>query len=220
MHYSQQFSGNDYASSKVRNSGAVLTGHFGIEEDPEMHSEFYIDKATLFSEPQTVFSLGRQLKDCLLRPDDIEIIVAPPPFGLFVALPLGIEMSCRVVHIEEHQNKLFVRRGSRRFIDGRKVLAVDSISISGGKLQTVSKLTEMLGGEVVERAVLIDRGASHPAYAAMNDRPTSLLRANLRIFHRSECPGCIAGTELSKEFGLASKTHGMMVEDSFGGRLR
>ena len=213
MHDSQQFQGNDYASSIIRNSGAVLTGHFSIESEPEMHSEFYISKQILFSTRPGLL-LGRQLKDFLLLPDEIEIIVAPPPFGLFVAIPLGEAMSRQVVQIDEYQGKLCLRRGAQKLIDGRKVLAVDCISISGGKLRAVSKLVALLGGIVVEQAVLIDRGAGHPTYAKLANRPTSLVLSKLPIVAKADCPDCVNKVGLSEEFGLASKAHGLMLEDS------
>ena len=82
---------------------------------------------------------------------------------------------------------------AQKLIADRKVLVVDCISVSGRKLEAISSLVKRLGGKVVERAVLIDRGISHPAYAGTS-RPTSLLQANMPITTPEERPTCIAGT--------------------------
>jgi len=137
--------------------------------------------------------LCKLLVEYLIKRKDIEVVVAPPSFGLHVAFPMALVLNANVVQIDGDQKGYSIRPSAQALIANRNVLVADCISVSGRTLNDISSLVKRLGGNVVERAVLIDRGISHPAYAGTS-RPTSLLQANMPITTPEECPTCIAGT--------------------------
>ena len=92
----------------------------------------------------------------------VDLVAGPTTGGVILAFETGRQLGVRSLFAEEvHDDDGTTRREFRRGFriePGERVLLVDDILTTGGSLLAMIPAVEAMGGEIVECAVLVDRG--------------------------------------------------------------
>jgi len=193
-----------------RASGALRDGHFQLKSG--RHADAYLEKFAVLSDPAVTSELcgfwaarfrGDAGEDGAPR---VDVVAGPTTGGVILAFETARQLGVRGIFAEEvrdadgSSHREF-RRGFR-IEPGERVLLVDDILTTGGSVLAMIPAVEAMGGEVVECAVLVDRGGGRSALTS----PASGRAYPLRALWRLElptwepgpatCPGCADGTPL------------------------
>jgi orotate phosphoribosyltransferase len=193
-----------------RASGALRDGHFQLKSG--RHADAYLEKFAVLSDPAVTSELcgfwaarfrGGAGEDGAPR---VDLVAGPTTGGVILAFETARQLGVRSIFAEEVRDAdggthREFRRGFR-IEPGERVLLVDDILTTGGSVLAMIPAVEAMGGEVVECAVLVDRGGGRSALTS----PASGRAYPLRALWRLElptwepgpatCPGCADGTPL------------------------
>jgi orotate phosphoribosyltransferase len=190
-----------------RASGAFREGHFQLKSG--RHGDAYVEKFAVLSDPAATSELCEfWAADVRDRDDEpmVELVAGPTTGGVILAFETGRQLGVRSIFAEEVRDddgttRREFRRGFR-IEPGERVLLVDDILTTGGSLLAMIPAVEAMGGEIVECAVLVDRGGGRttlvsPATGRIYPL-RSLWQLDLPTYvpGPDSCPRCADGTPL------------------------
>jgi orotate phosphoribosyltransferase len=151
-----------------RDSGAFREGHFLLKSG--RHGDAYVEKFAVLSDPAATSELCSYFAATVSGRDGdpplVDLVAGPTTGGVILAFETARQLGVRSIFAEEVRDddgrtRREFRRGFR-IEPGERVLLVDDILTTGGSLLAMIPAVEALGGEIVECAVLVDRGGGHP----------------------------------------------------------
>ena len=190
-----------------RASGAFREGHFQLKSG--RHGDAYVEKFAVLSDPAATSELCEFWAGDVRGHDDapmVELVAGPTTGGVILAFETARQLGVRSLFAEEVRDddgttRREFRRGFR-IEPGERVLLVDDILTTGGSLLAMLPAVEAMGGEIVECAVLVDRGGGRTTLTS----PTTGRVYPLRSLWQLElptyvpgadtCPRCADGTPL------------------------
>jgi orotate phosphoribosyltransferase len=190
-----------------RRSGALREGHFLFKSG--RHGDAYVEKFTVLSDPAATSELCGFW--AAAHRDDagasrVDLVAGPTTGGVILAFETGRQLGVRAIFAEEvRADDGSTRRVFRRGFTiepGQRVLLVDDILTTGGSLLAMIPAVEAMGGEIVECAVLVDRGGGRPSLTSPSSGRVYSLRALWRLDlptyepGSETCPLCADGTPL------------------------
>jgi orotate phosphoribosyltransferase len=190
-----------------RASGALREGHFLLKSG--RHSDAYLEKFAVLSDPAATSELcgfwAARHRDAELRPT-VDLVAGPTTGGVILAFETGRQLATPAIFAEEVRSAegpphREFRRGFR-IEPGQRVLLVDDILTTGGSLLAMIPAVEAMGGEIVECAVLVDRGGGLATLTSPRSGRVYPLRAlwvlDLPTYEAgaATCPRCADGTPL------------------------
>ena len=158
-----------------RASGAFREGHFQLKSG--RHGDAYVEKFAVLSDPAATSELcefwAADVRDRDGAPM-VELVAGPTTGGVILAFETGRQLGVRSLFAEEVRDddgttRREFRRGFR-IEPGERVLLVDDILTTGGSLLAMIPAVEAMGGEIVECAVLVDRGGGRTDAHLPDDR--------------------------------------------------
>jgi orotate phosphoribosyltransferase len=188
-----------------RSSGAFREGHFLLKSG--RHGDAYVEKFQVLQDPAATSELcgffaqhGRDRDGESL----VDLVAGPTTGGIILAFETARQLGVRSIFAEEvRDDDGRTRREFRRGFHiepGERVLLVDDILTTGGSLLAMIPAVEALGGEIVECAVLVDRGGGHPTLTSPTTARVYPLRSlwglDLPTYEpgAATCPRCADGT--------------------------
>ncbi len=190
-----------------RRSGALRDGHFLLKSG--RHGDAYVEKFAVLSDPAATSELcgfwaATHRDDA--RASRVDLVAGPTTGGVILAFETGRQLGVRAIFAEEvRADDGSTRREFRRGFTiepGQRVLLVDDILTTGGSLLAMIPAVEAMGGEIVECAVLVDRGGGRPSLTSPSSKRVYPLRALWRLDLPTyepgpeTCPLCADGTPL------------------------
>ncbi len=194
----------DEVTTQLRQTGALRDGHFRYPNG--LHSDQYlqIPLAMRYFQHQKILSVGlsrlvRANPEIRAIIPDLSI-VCPATGGLPVAYTLCEALRAKQVYWAEKECETAPLR-FRQFLEqsaGEKVLLVDDILRSGGKLTELKALVESNGAEIVGLAVVVYQPT--PETADFDSLPFYYLAKleNVYFGHDGECDLCTKGVPLQE----------------------
>jgi orotate phosphoribosyltransferase len=190
-----------------RRSGALREGHFLLKSG--RHGDAYVEKFAVLSDPAATSELCG-FWTATHRDDQgaarVDLVAGPTTGGVILAFETGRQLGVRAIFAEEvRADDGSTRREFRRGFTiepGQRVLLVDDILTTGGSLLAMIPAVEAMGGEIVECAVLVDRGGGRPNLTSPSTGRVYALRALWRLdlptyeAGPETCPHCADGTPL------------------------
>ena len=190
-----------------RASGAFREGHFQLKSG--RHGDAYVEKFAVLADPAATSELCGYWAASVRDHDGapmVDLVAGPTTGGVILAFETARQLRVRSLFAEEVRaddgttHREF-RRGFR-IEPGERVLLVDDILTTGGSLLAMIPAVEAMGGEIVECAVLVDRGGGRPTLTS----PTtgcvyplrSLWQLDLATYEpgAATCPRCADGMPL------------------------
>jgi orotate phosphoribosyltransferase len=189
-----------------RASGAFREGHFQLKSG--RHGDAYVEKFAVLSDPAATSELCAFWAGGIRGHDGapmVDLVAGPTTGGVILAFETARQLGVRSLFAEEVRDDGTTRREFRRGFriePGERVLLVDDILTTGGSLLAMIPAVEAMGGEIVECAVLVDRGGGRTTLTSPTTGRVYPLRAlwqlDLPTYEpgASTCPRCADGAPL------------------------
>jgi orotate phosphoribosyltransferase len=201
---------NDEVLKMLNDSGALITNSHVVLTTGK-HSDTYINKDALY--PHTDFSsrIGELLAQTH-KEMDIDVVVAPALGGIvlsqWTAFHLskikGKEILGVYTEKDEDKNQVF-RRGYDKLVAGRKILAVEDLTTTGGSVKKVVESVKRAGGKMVAVAVMVNRNPQEVDSKLFGTPFSSLAVLKAEAWDRTDCKLCQAGVPINTDVGHGKK---------------
>ncbi|MFQ3586241.1 MAG: orotate phosphoribosyltransferase [Fimbriimonadaceae bacterium] len=181
---------SDAIEALLRESGAILSGHFLLTSG--RHSDVYFEKFRILERPDVLSRVCAEIaRNLPQRPD---VVAGPTTGGIIVAFEVARQVGASGLYVEREDGERVLRRGAT-IQPGAKVLVVDDVLTTGVSVREVVDLLRRQGAEVVGVGVLIDRSQEPvdfgcPMYAAY--------RVEARSYAPDEVPDWLAAIPVTK----------------------
>ena len=139
--------------SLLRNTGAVLEGHFRLTSG--RHSARYIEKFRIMEDPVATTALCEMIADHF-RGAGATMVIGPAMGGVILAFETARLLGVRSIFAENGPDGLMFDRGFA-VEAGQPVLVVDDVLTTGGSVKQVLALLNDSKAQVVGVGMLIDR---------------------------------------------------------------
>ncbi|MGC4190352.1 MAG: phosphoribosyltransferase family protein [Thermomicrobiales bacterium] len=170
----------------LKQDGVLREGHFAFRSG--RHALALLDRDRLLTNPRAASHMGYALAKTFFT-EKIETVAAPSIWGAGLAqwVAYYLEPQASVVYATPTSgNGLVIADNLSLLLDGRRVLLVDNVTISGQTVETFARVVQERGGTVVGVGTLWDG-------AGLSDRSwpvVGLLNQRYPAFTRETCPGC------------------------------
>jgi orotate phosphoribosyltransferase len=191
------------------NIGAILEGHFvGVSGK---HIATYITKDALFPhvlEVEKVCQMfAEKIKD--LQP---EVVAAPALGGIILAQGTaralsdiyGREVLAVFTEKNTEGNQVFTR-GYDKYVRGKKILAIEDLTTTGGSVRKVIASVLDAGGEMVGVSIMVNKSPKFVTSEMFGVPLRALGELEIPNYDASDCPMCKEGVPINTEFGHGKK---------------
>lgn len=185
--------GIDFVVDLLRQSGALLTGHFELASG--LHSGAYIQCAKLFERPEDGASVGSALAQAIMqtigtKPD---VVVSLALGGVILGHEVARAIGCRHVFVERVGGKMVLRRGFDVRV-GDRAFIIEDVTTTGGSVSEAIEVVSAIGGQVLGVGMIVNRSKHLDLGVPM----VCLVKAEIENFEPSNCPLCAQGIPLVK----------------------
>lgn len=181
----------------MRNQGALKQGHFQLTSG--LHSEQYVQCATLFEYPKIAAQIVAQLLPKL--PSNIDTVIAPAIGGINMGYEVARALGCRFIFAERHQGEMVLRRGFA-LKPQERVIIVEDVVTTGGSVKEVLTIARENDCDIQGVAALVDRSKGQVDFQAPF---ISLVQLDIITYDPQECPLCATNQPITKP-GSRSRT--------------
>lgn len=164
-------------------------GHFEFRSG--RHTNALLDRDRLLADPEIASRMGYALAKAFFT-DKVDTVATPSIWGAALAqwIAYFLEPRAKVVHATPLKSgKRRIAENLHPMIEGRRIVVVDNLIVSGETLDTFTDMIEELGGEILHICTLWDLADRHiHGYEVFG-----LLDEIYPAWQTDECPLCIEG---------------------------
>jgi orotate phosphoribosyltransferase len=168
--------------------GLLRRGHFRFRSG--RHSSVLLDRDRLLTDPVAASKMGYALAKRFFT-DHVETVASPSIWGAGLAqwVAYFLDPKAKVIYATRRDDHLTLADNVAALIEGRRVLLIDNLVISGETLQAFAQTVRRHGGEIVGLGTLWN--SAEPTIAAL---PVfGLLNTRFDALPSEACPNCQAG---------------------------
>ena len=169
-----------------KDTEALLEGHFILTSG--LHSGSYFQCAKVFQYPWHAETLCRDIADHF-RDDKIDVVVSPAVGGIVLGQEIARLLGVRSIFAERVDGRMTLRRGFE-IRPGERVLLAEDVTTTGGSVKEVKQAAELVGGEIVAVAAVVDRSGGTAEFGVPY---FSLFQMEVTNHDPEACPLCQAG---------------------------
>lgn len=176
----------------VAEAGLLSEGHYEFRSG--RHALRLLDRDRLLSDTQLASRMGYAISRHFFL-NRIDVVAAPSVWGAGLAQWVGFFLEPRrPVVYSLHEGRAFTfADAAREQIEGKRVLVVDNLILTGQTLTDFVQAVAAAGGTPIGIAALADlSGVSFPIPAL------GLLNDSLDLYDAADCPACRRGEPLER----------------------
>jgi len=175
---------NKYIEKLMRDSGALLEGHFLLSSG--LHSPYYLQCALLLRFPKNAEVAGRLLAEKILKLGKPDFVVSPALGGLIIGHEVAKALDVPFLFCERENGVMKMRRFDPP-IEGKYVVVEDVITTGKSTRETIDAVESKSQANLLGVACIIDRSTGQ-----LKDlpKPVSLWRVDFPVYSPSDCPLC------------------------------
>jgi orotate phosphoribosyltransferase len=193
----------------LKETDALITdGHFVGTSG--RHMDTYVNKDALIMHPLAVSRVGELFAE-LNMDTEIDVVIAPAvgaiALGQWTAFHLSKLKDREIlsVYTEKDGEAQVLKRGYDKQVAGKKVLAIEDVTTTGGSvLKTVTKVREA-GGEVVQVSVLMNKSPETITSESMGVPFNAIATMSVETYEEAACPLCASGVPVNASVGHGKK---------------
>ena len=164
-------------------------GHFSFRSG--RHTSVLLDRDLLLADPDNASRMGYTLAKAFFT-DKIDTVATPSIWGVALAqwVAYFLEPKAKVVHASPREKgERHIAHNLRNMIDGKRVLLVDNLIVSGNTLHDFADEVAALGGEIIGLGAMWD--LADPTIHGL--RVVGLLDDVYPAWLPEQCPICARG---------------------------
>lgn len=172
---------------EIVDAGFISTGHFAFRSGK--HSTRLLDRDRALSDTHLASRMGYAIaKEFFLA--RAEVVATPSIWGAGLAQWVGFFLDPRrpVVYATTHDGVAGFTEASVQQVEGRRVLVIDNMILTGDTIAQFLPFVELAGGEAIGIGALADLSSRSNSI-----RTFGLLNASLDVHDPDDCPACRAG---------------------------
>lgn len=150
-------SNNQDYQKELTNCGAIMQGHFILSSG--LHSEFYVQCASLFQDPNLAARLCSDLANKIrlkIGSKKIDYVVSPAMGGVLVGYEVAKQLGCKNIFCERVSGEFELRRGFHLEKTDNVLVVEDVITTGKSSLETYDCI-KSTGANIIAEACIIDR---------------------------------------------------------------
>ncbi len=171
------------------NSGAIRQGHYYRLSG--RHTDWYVQCARLFEDPQTAAMLGGELA-AKSEKYQAGIVLAAAVGGVLPGFETARALGLRLIYCEKRDGALILRRGFE-LKEGTRVLIIEDEVSTGQSVREMTEIVHALKGEVAGVICLVDKSGGRIHFDAPFE---ALLTLKAEHYRPDACPMCAQGMKL------------------------
>lgn len=180
----------------LKSCGTIKQGHFVLSSG--LHSEYYVQCASLFIDPQRAEELCSDLATKIKETIDIsniDYVVAPAMGGVLIGYEIAKQLGCKSMFCERVSGKFELRRGFNLNKTDNVLVVEDVITTGKSSLETYHCINSF-GTNIVAEACLIDR---RKAKGSLNGKTIiPLLELDIATFSEDDIPNHLKNIPITK----------------------
>jgi orotate phosphoribosyltransferase len=171
---------------EFQETGALLSGHFQLSSG--LHSDRYLQCATLLQWPERAERIGRALAD-RLRSAGASVVISPALGGVIIGHEVARALGVRALFSERKDGHMLLRRGFR-VEPSEPVAVVEDVFTTGKSTRETIQSIAQAGGRPIVAGSIVDRGLPDNALPVP---AKSLLSLSVPSWPAEQCPLCAEG---------------------------
>ena len=173
---------------RMKEEGILQEGHYAFGSGT--HGSALIDRDLLLADPALASHFGYMIAKEFFT-SHIETVITPSIWGAGLAQWVGyfLEPKAKVVDVTPVLQDFIIAEKVRPMIEGRRMLLVDNLILTGKTMIHLDKVVEDLSATVVGIASLWNSGP----VSVNGSRVLALLNQQYPAWDPTECPMCAAG---------------------------
>lgn len=191
-------------------TGALIAGsHFvGVSG---RHFDTYVNKDALLAHPAAASRIGELFAEA--NADlDADAVIAPAMgaiiLGQWTAYHLGKRTGKEVLSVytdKAEGDAQVLKRGYDALIAGKKVLAIEDVTTTGGSVMKTLENARAAGAEVLRVAVVMNKSPETVSSETMGVPFSALSSMAVPTYAEEDCPLCKAGVPVNASVGHGKK---------------
>jgi len=177
---------NQRVEEILRDSGALLTGHFLYTSG--RHGDKYMQCAKILQNPGYAVELVSHLA-AAFKDDAVDIVISPAVGGIVIGYELARQLGTTSLFAEREDGVMTLRRGFA-IPKGARVVVAEDVVTTGGSVQEVINIVKTQGGVLAGVGLLVDRSGGQVDFGA---KTVAAYTANITSYTADDCPICTAG---------------------------
>jgi len=179
----------------LKKIGAVITDDHFVYTSGK-HGEVYINKDALYPHTKETSEVCKLIAE-KYKDKEVDVVVGPALGGIilsqWVAHHLSEMKGRKVLGVftekDEESDQIF-RRGYDKLVKGKKVLAVEDLTTTGGSVKKVVDSVKAVGGEVIGVCVMVNRDPDNINSELVGAPFTAVGVLKAEAFDEAKCPFC------------------------------
>ena len=174
---------------KMKDEGILKEGHFVHRSGH--HTAGLLDRDLLLADPALASHFGYVIAKAFFT-ERVETVVTPSIWGAGLAQWIGyfLDPKAKVVDVTPVQNDFIIAEKVRSLIEGKRVLLVDNLILSGQTMNHLAEVVESMDATIIGVATLWDSGPD----SIHGLDVVSLLNPRYPAYSADGCPLCAVGT--------------------------
>ncbi len=193
----------------LKETGALITdSHFVGTSGRHMHT--YVNKDALVAHPAATSRVGELFAE-LNKDTEIEAVIAPAMgaiiLGQWTAFHLGKMKGKDIVSVytDKAGDDQELKRGYDKLIAGKRVLAIEDVTTTGGSVVKTVEKARAAGANVVGVSVMMNRDPDHITSETIGAPFSFLAAMSVDSYAEDECPLCASGVPVNTTVGHGKK---------------
>jgi len=193
----------------LKSVGAVITNDHFVGTSGK-HFDTYINKDALYPHTEESSKIGKLFAE-KYQDLDIDTVAAPALGGIILSQWTAYHLSkikgkeIFGIYAEKKDGDLTFTRGYDKFIKGKKVLAIEDLTQTGGSLKKLIDSIKKFGGEVVEAGVMVNKAPKNVNSEFYGAPFSALSEMTVEMHSAEDCPLCKNQVPINIEVGHGKK---------------
>jgi len=193
----------------LKSVGAILDNDHFVGTSGK-HFNTYINKDALYPHTKESSKIGKLFAK-KYQDLDIDVVAAPALGGIILSQWTAYHLSkikgkeIFGIYAEKKDGSLTFTRGYDKFIKGKKVLAIEDLTQTGGSLKKLIDSIKNFEGNVVAACVMVNKAPKDVDSKFYGAPFSALSKMRIKMYDAEDCPLCKNQTPINTNIGHGKK---------------
>jgi orotate phosphoribosyltransferase len=194
----------------LKQTGALITDSHFVGTSGR-HMDTYVNKDALLTHPEATSRVG-ELFAYMNKDIDIDAVIAPAMgaiiLGQWTAYHLSKLKGREIISVYSEKSdtgEQILKRGYDKLIAGKKVLAIEDVTTTGGSVKKTIEKAQEAGAVVVQASVMMNKDPQTVTEEAIGVPFNAIATMTVASYTEEDCPLCASGVPVNTTVGHGKK---------------